>query len=438
MRNLLWKGATLFLFELGFCELCPDLSPECDNIKISSEKKSLCNLTFIQHVCRTTCEDDSLDCSTACSTFDYTGYEAFIFYAIGLFLLLIIGILSYSYFVDSRPLQDLVGRASSSFQRRKEIQLARLIKISESTMAFGSNPNIDSLDKVASPSDHYGVEQRNSNERDPRGIIFADDMRPSYKVLGPYPPQVSLIMKDSVRGSHELDEADGAEYIDDDDDFFKHALLPEDDTDHSDFVPPAPCRVGGPRQSQTLSKKLKAREAAHLKGNKGIGLLASEQEAHIEPRGKKRRNDAQQRSVAPNEKYPLLTEQHTSLLSKDRLSTATQSNKFPEIYAEHRERQSNVNRVNETLTSLSEGEGKSDLLLLGEPSYDKIVHNKPITKQMDSSHKDWYALGQGQTRERGGSCASEGMEPQDQRQNNYEHEGIEQGKPPNVRGQDKR
>jgi len=428
---MLWKGAFLVLFELGFCGLCPDLSPECYNI----DNTSLCNLTFIQDVCRETCKVDMLDCSTACSTFDYTGYEAFIFYAIGLFLLLIIGILSYSYCVDPRPLQGLVDRASSSIQKVKEIQLAGPIKVSESSVGLGSNPNI-----IVSPSDHYGDEQRNGNEREPRGIIFADDMRSSYKVIDPYPPQVApmnsypvSIMKDNIRGSHELEEADGAEYIDDDDDFFKYALLQEDDS--SDFVPPAPCRVGGPRKSQALSKKLKARDEAHPKGNTGMGLLPSEQEAHKEPTGKKRRNGAQLRSVAPNEKYPSLREQNFSQSPKDHLSTPTQSNKFSIIYAEDRDRQSNVNRVNETLTSLSEEEGKSDLPLLGEPSEDQIVHKKPIIKQMDSSKKDWYALGQGQTRERGGSCTSEGIEPQDQPEKRYEHEGIEQGKPLDVRGQ---
>jgi len=439
MRRVLWTGAFLVLFELGFCGLCPDLSPGCYNISISSEKNSLCNLKFIQDICRETCPVDRVDCSTTCSTFNYTGYEAFIFYAIGLFLLLIIGILSYSYCVDSRPLQGLVDFASSSMQKKKEIQLAGPIKLSESSQGLGSNPNIDSLDIISSPSDYYGDEQRNRNERDPWRSIFADEMkRPSWKVIDPYSRQVApmnsypaSVMKGSIIGSHELEEADGAEYIDDDDDFFKYALLPEDDSCHSDFVPPAPCRVGGPRQSQALSKKLKARDAAHSKGNEGIGLLPSQQEAHKEPRVKKRRNGAQVRSVAPNENNLSLRNQPSS----DHLSTPAQSNKFAQISADHRERQSNVNRVNETLTTLSEVIGKSDLPLFGEPSEDQLVHKRPVINQIDSK-KDWYALGQGHTRERGGSCASEGMEPQDHPQKTYEHEGIEQGNPSDGRSQE--
>merc|ERR1719233_33177 len=119
--------------------------------------------------------------------------------------------------------------------------------------------------------------------------------------MNSYPTSV---MKGSYRGGHELEEANGAEYLDEDDDFFKYALIPQDDSYHSDFVPPAPCRVGGPRQSQALSKKLKAHDAAHSKRNKGVSSLPLQQEAHIEPRKKQRRNGAQKRGIDPNERCP--------------------------------------------------------------------------------------------------------------------------------------
>jgi len=441
-RGLFWN-AVLVLFQLGFCDFCPDLSTECYAISISNDT-SLCNLEIIRDVCRTTCEVERLDCLTPCSTFNYTGYEAFIFYAIGLFLLLIIGILSYTYFVDSKPTPALLSR-----RKKKEIQLAGWPnQMSESSLGIGSNPNIDSLNKIQSPSDDYGDEQRNRNERYPQGSIFANVLkseemkRSSYELKNSHPPQVAPInsypasvMKGSIRGGHELDEADGAEYLDEDDDFFKYALIPEEDSYHSDFVPPAPCRAGGPRQSQALSKKLKARDAAHPKRNKAISSLPLQHEAHIEPRKKQRRNGAQKRSITPNERCPSTKERHPSRSPGDHLSTPHRANKIPLNSSDH----SSVNRLNDTLRSLpdigDEAERISDLRISGEPSEDPAGHKRPMVKQINSK-KDWYAVGQGRTRGHWGSCASEGIEPHDQLQKRHGHEGIEQERLPNARGQE--
>lgn len=70
-------------------------------------------------------------------------------------------------------------------------------------------------------------------------------------------------LMDQVKPSYTVE--DDSAYHDPDDEFFKHSLVDPNDAFFEDPEPPPAPRIGGPRKSQALSKKLEARKNAMSK-----------------------------------------------------------------------------------------------------------------------------------------------------------------------------
>jgi len=280
------KYAYFFWISVSLSQYCPDYLDACH--KDISLNRSLCNLTIIQAACPKACKINGTDClklQNDCELFLYTNWIAFLFYGIILFLLLVICIVAYSITVDPKPFQKSYERMSWTRLSRKKRHVDH-IELGPVSGRSWHQGNIDSQSvsssRVINPNnaDRKGSRVLPSSVTDPiRDILSSDDLLEEKRDVCPnveknklpknnsYPHMEFKVeqggLMDQVKPSYTVE--DDSAYQDPDDEFFKHALVDPNDEFFADPEPPPAPRIGGPRKSQALSKKLEARKKAMSK-----------------------------------------------------------------------------------------------------------------------------------------------------------------------------
>jgi len=272
---------SLLIFAVCVCwAFCPDKFTACLAIDTSGWS---CNRELIQQACPTTCESGAIRCPDKCNLWILTGYVAFLFYGVMLFLLVVILTLIYTFFFNPEPPQKSIRRISRRNpdywkKSRSEINFSRIRK-----NVPGSEEKHDNRWSLVSYSNHNSKNPNNnvlpglpSSVTDPISDIMGDDWdendmeakRFSYEQKIECPKHnsnhtmVCLLQKDGKRNIQQLNIRENIEWeagdFDSEDEFFKYALVDKNDSFLEDFEPPPPPRVGGPRKPQALSKKLEA------------------------------------------------------------------------------------------------------------------------------------------------------------------------------------
>lgn len=269
---------SLLIFAVCVCwTFCPDQFTECLTIDTSSLQ---CDSELIQQACPTTCENGAIRCPDKCVMRILTGYVAFVFYGVMFFLLVIILTLIYSFLFDSETSQKSIHRISKEHpgykkKSRSEIDFSRIRK-----NFHGSEEKNDNRKSLISYSNHNSRNPNNNilpgmpstvtdpisdimgDENDMNGNRFSSEEKMECLKHNSNHTMVCVLEKDGKRNSQPRNIRENVEYeagdFDSEDEFFKYALVDKNDSFLEDFEPPPPPRVGGPRESQALSRKLEA------------------------------------------------------------------------------------------------------------------------------------------------------------------------------------
>jgi len=268
---------SLLIFAVCVCwTFCPDKFTACLAIDTSDWQ---CSRELIQEACPTTCENGAIRCPDKCEMWILTGWVAFVFYGVMVILLVVILTLIYSFLCDPELPQKSIHRLSwksdDKKKSRSEIDFSRIRK-----NVHGSEEKHDNRKSLVSYSDQKSKNPNNNfvpsvpstvtdpisdimgDEKDIVGKRYSSEEKMECLRHNSNHTMVSALQKDGKRNSQQFNFRENVDYeagdFDSEDEFFKYALIDKNDSLFEDFEPPPPPRVGGPKESQALSKKLEA------------------------------------------------------------------------------------------------------------------------------------------------------------------------------------